>query len=130
MIRSTLSTSVNTTMGRVRRRTSTKQRSIAFVVRSFRHRCTGSTKKCSSSGRSRSSCLTRTGYRHPTPPMEPEALEGPSCRSDILGQVDLLRFGFDLPFISPFHLLQKVPHLVHPAALVPHPRIDRLDRPR
>src|ERR1019366_9707752 len=37
MIRSTLSTFTKHTMGRVRRRTSTKQRSIALVVRSLRH---------------------------------------------------------------------------------------------
>src|ERR1019366_6740307 len=37
MIRSTLSTFTKHTMGRVRRRTSTKQRSITLVVRSLRH---------------------------------------------------------------------------------------------
>src|SRR5260370_40259192 len=39
MMRSTLSTFTKHTMGRVRRRTSTKRRSITLVVRSFRHRC-------------------------------------------------------------------------------------------
>jgi hypothetical protein len=37
-------------MGRVRRRTSTKQRSIILVVRSFFHRCRGKLKNDSSSG--------------------------------------------------------------------------------
>src|SRR5260370_28775303 len=41
MIRSTLSTFTKHTMGRVRRRTSTKQRSITLVARRFRLRCWG-----------------------------------------------------------------------------------------
>ncbi len=35
---------MKTTIGRVRRRTSTKHRSMALVVRSFRHRCGGKEK--------------------------------------------------------------------------------------
>ena len=51
MIRSTLSTFTKHTMGRVRRRTSTKQRSITLVVRSLRHRCRGKAKNDSNSGK-------------------------------------------------------------------------------
>ena len=43
-MRSILSTFTKHTMGRVRRRTSTKQRSITLVVRSLRHRCRGKAK--------------------------------------------------------------------------------------
>src|SRR5471030_1760236 len=50
------------TMGRVRRRTSTKQRSIMLVVRSLRHSCSGKLKKLNNSGRSRSNCRTMVGY--------------------------------------------------------------------
>ena len=49
-MRSTDCTLTKQTMGRVRRRTSTKQRSMMLVVRSFRHRCLGKRKKASSSG--------------------------------------------------------------------------------
>ena len=41
MMRSTLSTLTKQTMGRVRRRTSTKQRSMTLVVRNFLHRTSG-----------------------------------------------------------------------------------------
>ena len=61
-MRSTLSTFTKHTMGRVRRRTSTKQRSITLVVRSFRHRCRGKVKKDSSSGKSRSRRRTTLPY--------------------------------------------------------------------
>src|SRR5581483_9638973 len=44
MIRSTLFTFTKHTMGRVRRLTSTKQRSMTLVVRSFRHKCRGKLK--------------------------------------------------------------------------------------
>ena len=63
-MRSTLSTFTKHTMGRVRRRTSTKQRSITLVVHSFRHRCRGKAKNDSSSGKSRS--RRRTGNWAPT----------------------------------------------------------------
>src|SRR5581483_8887906 len=62
MIRSTLLTFTKQTMGRVRRRTSTKQRSMTLVVRSFLQRCRGKLKNDSSSGRSRSSCRTMLPY--------------------------------------------------------------------
>ena len=52
MIRSTLFTFTRHTMGRVRRRTSTKQRSMMLVVRSFLHRCRGKLKNDSSCGKS------------------------------------------------------------------------------
>ena len=61
-MRSTLSTFTKHTMGRVRRRTSTKQRSITLVVRSFRHRCRGKAKNDSSSGKSRSNRRTIAPY--------------------------------------------------------------------
>src|ERR1700719_1772110 len=50
MMRSTLSTFTKHTIGRVRLRTSTKQRSITLVVRSLRHRCRGKAKKESKFG--------------------------------------------------------------------------------
>jgi hypothetical protein len=52
MIRSTLSTFAKQTMGRVRRRTSTKQCSITLVVRNLRRRWGTKAKNDSSSGRS------------------------------------------------------------------------------
>ena len=52
MIRSTLSTFTKQTMGRVRRRTSTQQRSITLVVRNLRRRWGTKAKNDSSSGRS------------------------------------------------------------------------------
>jgi hypothetical protein len=60
-MRSTLSTLTKQTMGRVRRRTSTKQRSITLVVRSLRHRCPGKAKNASNSGRSCCSRRTMAG---------------------------------------------------------------------
>src|ERR1017187_10940797 len=45
MTRSTLCMFTKQTMGRVRRRTSTKQRSMRLVLRSFFHRCRGKRKK-------------------------------------------------------------------------------------
>ena len=61
-MRSTLLTFTKHTMGRVRRRTSTKQRSMRLVVRSFLRRCRGKLKNDSNSGRSRSSCRTMEPY--------------------------------------------------------------------
>ena len=61
-MRSTLFTFTKQTMGRVRRRTSTKQRSMILVVRSFRHRWRGKLKNDSNSGKSRSSCRTVGPY--------------------------------------------------------------------
>src|SRR6266853_1340017 len=58
MMRSTLSTFTKHTIGRVLRRTSTKQRSITLVVRSLRHRCRGKAKNDSNSGKSCSSRRT------------------------------------------------------------------------
>jgi hypothetical protein len=49
-MRSTPCTFTKQTMGRVRRRTSTKQRSMTLVVRSLRHRCRGNAKNDSNSG--------------------------------------------------------------------------------
>ncbi len=53
-MRSTLAMFTKQTMGRVLRRTSTKQRSMTLVVRTFFHKCRGRLKYDSSSGRSRS----------------------------------------------------------------------------
>jgi hypothetical protein len=61
-MRSTLTTLTKHTMGRLRRRTSTKQRSITLVVRSLRHRCRGKAKNDSSSGKS---CPSRFLGLHP-----------------------------------------------------------------
>ena len=61
-MRSTLSTFTKQTMGRVRRRTSTKQRSIRLVVRSLRYRWQRKAKKESNSGKSRSSRRTMLPY--------------------------------------------------------------------
>jgi len=60
-MRSTLTTFGKHTIGRVHRRTSTKQRSITLGVRSLRHQCRGRAEKDSHSGKSRSS-------RRTTPP--------------------------------------------------------------
>jgi hypothetical protein len=62
MMRSTLSTLTKHTMGRVRRRISTKQRSVTLEVRNLRHQCRGKAKNDSSSGKSRSSCRTIAPY--------------------------------------------------------------------
>jgi hypothetical protein len=49
-------------IGRVRRRTSTKQRSIMLVVRNCFQRCLGKLKTANRSGRSFASCFTIVGY--------------------------------------------------------------------
>ena len=49
-MRSTLAMFTKQTMGRVRRLTSTKQRSMMLVVRSLRHRCREKLKKDNNSG--------------------------------------------------------------------------------
>src|SRR5438105_15372120 len=74
MMRSTLATLTKQTMGRVRLRTSTKQRSMTLVVRTFFHRCRGKAKNDSSSGRSRSRRRTIGPYSRD--PARPEAAEG------------------------------------------------------
>ena len=79
---------VNRTMGRVRLRASTKQRSMALVVRSLRHSGCGKSKKVSSSGRS-------------------AGLGG------IAGQIDALGIAFDPGLIVPPHAVAQVAHLVH-----------------
>jgi len=60
-MRSTLSTFTKHTIGRVRRRTSTKQRSITLVVRSFFHRCRGKAKNANNSGKSCPNRFTTVG---------------------------------------------------------------------
>src|ERR1700738_1205320 len=85
MMRSTLSTFTKHTMGRVRRRTSTKQRSITLVVRSFRQRCRGKGKKDSSSGKSR--CRGRTTLPY-SRRQRPEAAEGGFGLGTARSQVD------------------------------------------
>jgi hypothetical protein len=43
-------------------------------------------------------------------PVEAKSLEGTPRPSGIVGQVDLLRLGFDLGFIPPSHLFQDISH--------------------
>src|SRR5487761_1425487 len=101
MILSTLATFTNSTMGRVRRRTSTEQRSIALVVRSLRHNGCGKSKNVSNSGKSR---LGR-----------------------VAGQIDALGIAFDLALVPPPYAVAQVAHLVYPTALVTSPWIDGFD---
>src|SRR5216683_6332999 len=128
MIRSTLSTFTKHTMGRVRRRTSTKQRSITLVVRSFRHRCRGKVKKDSSSGKSRS--RRRTTLPYSRAPTHPQAAEGGFGLGTARSQVDGLGARLHFVVVRLPYFLQNIPHLVHPAALMSHPRIDRRNRRR
>src|SRR5712691_10939560 len=86
MMRSTLSTFTKQTIGRVRRRTSTKQRSITLVVRNLRHKCLGKAKKESSSGRSRS--MPAHHGRVLPPPTRPEIAEGCFGPGPALRQID------------------------------------------
>jgi len=76
---------VHETHHRVRRRTSTKQRSMMLVVRSFRHRGRGRAKNDSSSGRSRSSCRTGAVL---APPAGAEAAEGGHRLAAAVGPID------------------------------------------
>jgi hypothetical protein len=52
-MRSTISTFTKHTIGRVQRRTSTKQCSMMLVARSLRQRCRGKAKNENNSGKSR-----------------------------------------------------------------------------
>src|SRR5207244_11384352 len=61
MMRSQLAELVKLEIGRVRRRTSRKQRSITLVVRTLRQWACGTAKKLSSSSKSRSTLATARG---------------------------------------------------------------------
>src|SRR5579885_2045426 len=122
MIRSTLFTFTKHTMGRVRRRTSTKQRSMTLVVRSFFHKCRGKLKNDSSSGRSPS--------HHGAVVLLPAPVEGAECGFGLtpaLGAINRLRSPFHFVVVAFAYVLQNVAHLVHPAALMQHSRIHRLN---
>src|SRR5581483_6388830 len=125
MIRSTLFTFTKHTMGRVRRLTSTKQRSMTLVVRSFRHKCRGKLKNDSSSG-------IALQWSHQARvidlPAAAKAAKGSLGLASAVGPIDCLRVALDLVVIASPHVFQKVPHLVHPAALMQHPGIHRRNR--
>src|SRR3990172_4902648 len=123
-IRSTLCTLTKQTMGRVRRRTSTKQRSMTLVVRSFFQRCLGNWKKLSSSGRSRCSWRTMAGYASRQRAWN--FWKAPLRPAQARGAIDGLGVGLDRVVVALPHLLQDVAHLVDPAALVGDSRIDGL----
>src|SRR5690348_15461459 len=73
-----LSTLTKQTMGLMRRRTSTKQRSITLVVRSLRHKCRGKAKNDNKSGIS--SCSRRTIAEYVRPPARAEGAKGTTVR--------------------------------------------------
>ncbi len=113
-------------MGRVLRRTSTKHRSMALVVRSFRHRCRGNSKNVSSAGRSRSSRFTNVEYL--ALPAKPKSLERSAGGGLAGGLIDALGVPLDGVVVGSPHRLAQIAHLVHPAALVPRSRIHGRDR--
>src|SRR5919198_5261953 len=125
MIRSTLCTLTKQTMGRVRRRTSAKQRSITLVVRSFRHRWRGKLKNDSSSGKSRSSCRTMRGYSRFQ--ARRKARNASCAAGPAVGLIDGLGIPLDRVVIALAHLLRDIAHFVYPAAVMQYSGIDRLE---
>src|SRR3970040_1039540 len=88
MILSQLASLLKQDMGRVRRRTSRKQRSIALVVRTFLWCAVGQARKARSASRSRSRQATALGasVRHPSG--EGPQPVGAYSRSSGLGLID------------------------------------------
>src|SRR5205085_9070358 len=115
MIRSTLCTFTKQTIGLVRRRTSTKQRSIILVVCNCFHRCLGKLKNASRLGKSFSNCLTIVGLSLPA---QFETAECGTRLFAICGQVNSLGHLLQLIPISFTTFLAEVAHLVHPTALM------------
>src|SRR5271166_3182846 len=122
MMRSTLFTFTKHTIGRVRRRTSTKQRSMMLVVRSFLQRCRGKLKNDSRSGKSRSSCRTIGPY---TDCQRRRKARKAAGLAPAVGAINRLRVGLYRVIVAAAHLFQDVAQLVHPAALMLRPGIDR-----
>src|SRR3990170_994789 len=63
-------------------------------------------------------------------PLPPESREGFLGLPSVVGLIDGLGSGLHLVVVPLPHLLQDVPHLVYPAALMPNARVDGLDRGR
>src|SRR5438132_8620242 len=98
MMRSALSTFTKHTMGRVRRRTSTKQRSIMLVVRSLRHRWRGEGEEREQLGQI---LLQPPDHGGISPaPAGAEGAKGGYGLRPALGQVDGLGSGFHLVVIA------------------------------
>src|SRR5215831_1141073 len=122
MIRSTLCTFTKQTIGRERRLTSTKQRSLTVLVRRRRQSGRGHWKNARGSGSSRSSRVPPR--RGPGPPSSRECvgvalrLPSPARLSDRLG------LGLDRRLIPAPHRAEEIAPLAHPTALRGHPRRD------
>src|SRR5579884_583735 len=123
MIRSTLSTFTQQTIGRVRLRTSTKTRSMMFVVFSWRHSVGCKLKKAGTSDRSFLSCLTMLGAVRGSTTLE--SGEGVARCASVASSVDGRSAGFNGLLILASDLVHDVLHLVSPA-LIQHLRINHL----
>ena len=102
MIRSTLSTFTKHTIGRVRRRTSTKQRSMTLVVRSFGHRCRGGEER-----QQLWQVAFQAAHHGPVlpPPARPEPAKCGLCVGPAFGRINRLRSGLHFVVIALAHVL-------------------------
>src|SRR5271157_5687666 len=119
MIRSTLGTLTKQTMGRVRRRTSTKQRSMILVVRSFVYRCRGEAEK-----RQQLRQIALQWSHHRAIHRLPASAEGAKSGFGLtpaVGAIDRLGIGFHRVMVATAYFIQDIAHLVHPAALMQCP---------
>src|SRR5215813_1422126 len=104
MMRSTLWTLTKQTMGRVRRRTSTKQRSIMLVVRKLAPQMAGTTEERQQLRQIPLQLANQAGIV-PLPPGT-KAAKCRLCLLAVCGLIDGLDIGFDWIVISPAHFLQ------------------------
>ena len=124
IMRSTLATLTKQTMGRVRRRTSTKQRSMTLVVRSFLHKAQGKLKK--ERRVSPSPVASPSSGRHPSNESYYKATERGFRLRPTVGMIDGLRLTLHVLIVPLPNLLQNVAHLMHPATLMEDARVDPL----
>src|SRR6184192_1474501 len=124
MMRSQLAELVKLEIGRVRRRTSRKQRSITLVVRTLRQWACGTAKKLSSSSKSRS----RLARARRSPLLGPGAVRRQGF-STIRRLVDRGGFAHARALLLR-HLVGDIAQLVRPAALLRDLRVDQGQRRR
>src|SRR6266851_948118 len=125
MMRSTLSSLTKQTMGRVRRRTSTKQRSMTLVCAQFAPQVRRHLKKGQQLGQVLFELAHQSGISFL--PVRLEGAKRPDGGSVIGSQIDGLRAVFHGGKIAAAHVLEKIAHLVDPATLMPHAWIDGLN---
>lgn len=110
------------------RRTSTKTRSMSLEVRSLFQGWQGTVKNDSISGSPFSNRRTMAGYAFRDVFLE--LTEGCLRAPQVISPVDGLRIQLDGIVMALAHLLQNVPHLMHPAARMLRLGIYRRNRNR